>query len=178
MKIGVFSDTHDRLDSLKEVVDIFQKNQVKAIIHCGDWVSSFTLEYFDSINSLQVPVYSVFGNNEGDIQGIIRRNAKLKNPIIFSKKNVYELDFDSRKIVVYHGQDRVILNSFIECQKYDAIFTGHKHQVKNEINGKTLVLNPGSTCYAAESKIIDSASVAIYDTKNNTAEIIYLKVKS
>jgi len=36
MKIGVVSGTHDRLESLLQVKQIFKAAQVEMIIHCGD----------------------------------------------------------------------------------------------------------------------------------------------
>jgi putative phosphoesterase len=174
MKIGVMSDTHDRLESLSKVIEIFKENDVGQIIHCGDWVSPLTLEYFDSISrNLNVPIKSVYGNNEGDIKNIIRRNNKLRNPVSFTFKDTIELNIQGRKVVVYHGDDKVILNALIKSGIYDAIFTGHTHAVRNEVAGKTLVLNPGATCFIAESKIIDKGSVAIYNSDTNSAEIIY-----
>ncbi|NTU47318.1 metallophosphoesterase [Candidatus Roizmanbacteria bacterium] len=175
MKIGVMSDTHDRLESLPFVVDEFIKQKVAAIVHCGDWVSPFTLEYFDQVRQeLKVPVHSVYGNNEGDIARIIERNAGLKEPIHFTSKQTLELEFEGRRIVVYHGQDRVITEALIKSQLYDALFTGHTHIPRNEVQGKTLVLNPGSTSFTAKSRPIERASIAIYDTYSNTAEILYL----
>jgi uncharacterized protein len=172
MKIGVISDTHDRLENIIKAVQIFQKNGVSLIIHCGDWSCPFTLEFFDSQNITHIPIKSVFGNNEGDIKRIIERNAKLQTPIEFTSKQTLELTIENRKIVVYHGQDKVILNALISCQNYDAIFTGHTHDIRNEINGKTLILNPGTTSQSSHSKIINQSSVAIYDSSKNSAEII------
>lgn len=102
------------------MVEIFIKNNIEAIVHCGDWVSPFTLEYFDSIcEDLRVPIHSVFGNNEGDVKRIIERNAKLENPIHFTSTQTLELQFDDRKIIVYHGQDKTITNAIIKSQIYD-----------------------------------------------------------
>lgn len=66
------------------------------------------------------------------------------------------------------------MDSLIDCQEYDVIFTGHTHSARNEVIGKTLVLNPGSVSYACEGKIIKEATVAIYDSSTNMAKIIYL----
>lgn len=177
MKIGVLSDTHDRLDSLKQVIEIFKKNDIKTVVHCGDWVSPFTLEYFDLISKdFQVPIHSVFGNNEGDIKRIIERNTELKNPIHFTSKQTLELLFDNKKIIVYHGQDKIITNAIVKSQLYDAFFTGHTHKEKNVMEGRTLILNPGSTSFYARSGIVDTASVAIYDSVLNSAQIVYLKM--
>ncbi len=175
MKIGVISDTHDRLDSIIKALEIFRKEKVEFIIHCGDWVSPFTLEFYDAQNSNpSIPTKSVFGNNEGDIKRIIERNAKLKNPIEFASKITLELNIDNRKIAVFHGHDKVILDALVKSQKYDAVFTGHTHIPYNEYVNKTLVLNPGSTSYTSQSRIVKQASIAIYSSQANTAQILYI----
>jgi len=174
MKIGVISDTHDRLESVGRALTIFREHKVQLIIHCGDWISPFTLEFYDSQNRNPVILTkSVFGNNEGDIKRIIERNGQLNSPIQFGPKLVLELNIGSRKIVVFHGHDKIVLKSLIECGCYDAVFTGHTHTPHNERVGRTLVFNPGSTSYAAHSVIIKRASVGIYDSKLNKAKIIY-----
>lgn len=175
MIIGIISDTHDRLETIQQALDIFKLQKVEMIIHCGDWVSPFTMEFFDQycqkIN-LIVPIKSVFGNNEGDYRMINIRNSKLKNPISFSPKIVLELELDRQKAVVYHGHDKVIMNALIKSQIYEVILTGHTHISRNEVIGKTLIINPGSTSHASLSKIIPNASIAIYDSIKNQAEII------
>jgi hypothetical protein len=177
MKIGVISDTHDRLENVEKAVKVLKNANVGIIVHCGDWVSPFTLEFFDETcakEGLLVPVKSVFGNNEGDIKRIIERNTKLKNPIQFAPKTCFELEIENIKIVVYHGHDKVILQSFISSKKYHAVFTGHTHKPKNENIEGVLVVNPGSVCNYAESCIVKNGSLAIYDSKDNKAEIIMI----
>ncbi|MFH2118444.1 MAG: YfcE family phosphodiesterase [Candidatus Paceibacterota bacterium] len=178
MKIGIISDIHDHLDELDQALEVFKEESVGMILNGGDWVCPYTLEYFDAkcqkLN-LVVPVKSVFGNNEGDIKRIIERNSNLTNPIKFAPKIVFELEVETRKISIFHGHDKVILQSLIDCQKYDLIVTGHTHQVRNEVIGKTLVLNPGSLSKAKLSKKVTKANIAIYDIDSNSAEIIDLK---
>ncbi len=176
MKLGIISDTHDRLDSIEKAFHIFMDQKVEAIIHCGDWVSPFTIEFFDAMNLQysKVPVYSVFGNNEGDIKRILERNSRLAYPVQFAEKTVLEKDFEGKKIAAYHGHDKHVLTALIKSQDYDAVFCGHTHKEFSMIEGKTLVFNPGSTSYARESRIIDQASVGVYDTATNEAEHIYL----
>jgi hypothetical protein len=174
MLIGIISDTHDNLSGVKKAVQIFKENKVEMVIHCGDWVSPFTLEFFDKeMKDLKVPIKSVVGNNPGDTKRTMMNNGSMQNPIEWAKTVMLVMDIDGKKTVVYHGDDREILATLIDSQKYDIVFTGHTHAVRNEIVGKTLVLNPGNTCYACEGEITDKASVAIYDSKTNKAEITY-----
>ncbi len=177
MIVGVISDTHDRLDGLQKAIAIFKDKQIEVMVHCGDWVSPFTYQYFNDECQrigLKVPVYSVIGNNPGDLKRVIEENSTRNNPILFAKREVNELELDRRKGVIYHGTDKVILNSLINSGQYDVVFTGHTHRVRNEVVSKTLVLNPGSVNYACEGRIITTATVAVYTSESNTAEIIFL----
>jgi len=176
MKIGIVSDTHDRLDAIEKVFHIFLDEKVEQIIHCGDWVSPFTIEFFDEMNlqHTKIPVFSVFGNNEGDIKRIIERNNNLAFPVQFAAKTVLELERDGKRLATYHGHDKEILSALIASQHYDAVFCGHTHMQFSMSQGKTLVFNPGAICYARESKMIKEASVGIYDSQTNEARHIYL----
>jgi putative phosphoesterase len=170
MKIGIISDTHDNLISLKKALQLFKENSVEMIIHCGDWVSPFTVDYL--AQNIDVPIKGVLGNNKGDIKRTLERNSKLKHPVEFPKGEAFELEIDGKKIAVYHGDDTILLNALISSKKYDVIFTGHTHTVRNEVVDGVLVVNPGTTCYASEGEIIDFASIAIYDSVKNSVEII------
>jgi putative phosphoesterase len=170
MKIGVISDTHDNLISLKKALQLFKANNVEMILHCGDWVSPFTVEFLSQ--NIDVPIKGVLGNNKGDIKRTLQRNSELKNPVEFPKGETFELEIDGKKIAVYHGDDTILLNALISSKNYDVIFTGHTHTTRNEAIDGALIVNPGTTCYASEGKIIDFASIAIYDTSKHSAELI------
>jgi len=176
MIVGVISDTHDNLAGLKKGIEVFKERKIEMMIHCGDWVSPFTLEFFDEeMQSLMIPIKSVVGNNPGDLKRTLMSNQQRKNPIEWPKTVTMKLEIEGKEAIIYHGDDRDILSALIDCQKYDVIFTGHTHSPRNEIIGKTLVLNPGSTSHACEGKIVEEASVAIYNSKTNIAEIINLE---
>lgn len=176
MKIGVISDTHDHIEAVAKAVTIFKEKKVEQIVHCGDWVSPYTLAFFGSLMAdWNIPVHSVLGNNEGDYRMLFKKNAELKNPVKFADVSVLELTVEGKKIAVYHGHDEHVLDGLILSDKYVAIFTGHTHVVRNKKEDDVLVLNPGSTSYFSEGKIIDTATVAIYDSASNSAEIITFK---
>jgi len=170
MKIGVVSDTHDWLAGMQKAAEIFKNEKVDLIVHCGDWVSPFAVEFFMQL--IDTPVKSVFGNNLGDVKRIISENNKRENPIDLSNQETLSFDLENRKCIIYHGQDHTILDTLISSQNYDVVFTGHRHAKRNEVVGKTLILNPGTTCFACEGKIIKEGSVAIYNSETNNAEFI------
>jgi len=173
MKIGIISDTHDNLSGLKKAIEIFKSKEVDQLVHCGDWVSPFTLEFFDEeMKGFKIPVRTVVGNNPGDLKRTIMRNSRMDNPIEWPKRVALAFEVDGKKAIIFHGDDHDLLDALIASQKYDVVFTGHTHASRNEYIGKTLVLNPGSTSFACKGKIVDKASVAVYDSKTNKAEVI------
>jgi putative phosphoesterase len=174
MRIGIISDTHDQLESVEKAVKIFQKEKVDLIIHCGDWVSPFVPQFIYTLKpQLTIPIKSVFGNNEGDHFRFFQRKEKENWKIEFYKET-FELEVDKRKIVVYHGSNKILTNALIKSQIYDAVFTGHTHQAIIETFGKTLHINPGSTAGYAFGKITKEKTLALYETETNQGKIIKL----
>jgi len=41
MKVGIMSDSHDRLPYIKRAVDIFNRESVDLVLHAGDYVAHF-----------------------------------------------------------------------------------------------------------------------------------------
>lgn len=175
MKIGVMSDTHDRLETVELAIKVFQKQKVKLIIHCGDWVSPFVPQYIYNLKpKLTIPIKSVFGNNEGDIFRFLKRQKSEKWNIDFSR-DIFDLLIEDKKIAVYHGHNSIITDSLMKSGCYNAIFTGHTHEALNKFYDKTLHLNPGTTSGYCNGKNYQDKTVAIYNVINNTAKIINLK---
>lgn len=176
MKIGVMSDSHDRYEGIQMAVEAFRERGVEMIIHCGDWVAPLTLQVFiKHAKELNVPIKSVFGNNDAEKARLYERNIALGSPVEFNLTDLLVFDAAGKTIGVYHGTDQNILDALIKSQSYDAMFTGHTHEYRNETSGKTLILNPGATCFYIGEEIVDAASAAVYDAATNTAERITLR---
>lgn len=169
MKIGVISDTHDQRDNTLKAVKIFNQEKVELVIHCGDWISPFSVDYF---KDLCCPVKGIFGNNDGDRFRHITRSVEIKANVTYSEYFL-NLVLDKRKIAVYHGEAEEIVEALVTCGKYAAVFHGHTHEKANQPVGKTLSLNPGTMLdYTLPGTT--GASFAIYDTRTNTARLIEL----
>ena len=63
MKIGIISDTHDRIRIIGQAIAFFNKENTELVLHAGDFISPFSAERF---SGLYCPVVGVFGNNDGD----------------------------------------------------------------------------------------------------------------
>lgn len=164
MKIGVLSDTHDQAELIRQAVEYFNAQNVGLIVHCGDWVSPFILNFF---KRLKAPLRGVFGNNDGDKFRHLLFKDKWDIDLEYEDRFL-ELEADNKKIAVFHGDYEGIVSALVTCGKYDLVLHGHTHQRVNELHGKTLSLNPGSLMKETFDHI-KGASVAIYDTVEHKA---------
>ena len=65
MKVGVISDTHDRLPTFRRAIAMFKRLRVEAIFHAGDFVAPFAARLV-APDSLGLPLYCIYGNNDGE----------------------------------------------------------------------------------------------------------------
>jgi uncharacterized protein len=168
MEIGVISDTHDNVPNLLKAITIFNKQKVGLVIHCGDWVSPYMCDF---CRGLRCRMISVFGNNEGYIFGFLSKAVTRKWNIEFIQ-TCATLRIGRRSIAVYHGDTEPLLEALIVSQKYDAVFSGDTHIRCVKRHGRTLHVNPGTTCGEQDSKITEKSTIAIYNTTDNSARII------
>jgi len=170
MKIGIISDTHDQIERIKKAVKTFNKEDVKLVVHCGDIVAPFVLQFFKDLNC---PIKFLFGNNTGDIALHLEfaRKFGLKDAEF---KNFYSLEIDGRKIAAYHGDVKEIIEALIKCEIYDCVFVGHDHTARIEKHGKVLLVNPG-TLVDKHKDDMKPPSVAIYDSKKHDVKILLIE---
>jgi uncharacterized protein len=170
MKIGIISDTHDQILRVKKAVETFNKEKVELVLHCGDIVSPFTLQFF---KELKCPIKFLLGNNTGDIRYHIihAKNFGLKD---YEFGTFFSIEAKGKKIAVYHGEDKEITQALIKCGDYDCVFCGHDHVSRIEKTGKVLFVNPG-TLMDKHKDGMNLPSIAIYDSSVHTARIINIK---
>ena len=72
MKIGVFSDSHDHMDNIRKVVDIFLEQKVEKIVHCGDIIAPFMVRAMSELKGKAIEVIGVYGNNDGERLGLYK----------------------------------------------------------------------------------------------------------
>jgi len=167
MKIAVLSDIHDHLTNLEKVLEEIKGKNIEAIIFCGDLISPFTTGVLAEAN---LPTYACLGNNDEDHIGMMKKGGNKF--IWFHLSQEYgEIELDGKKIAFCHYPklSELLANS----GQYDAVFYGHTHMPRNEIIGKTLLLNPGAVCgINFEKPSYDKVTFAVYDTQTNSAEIV------
>ncbi|MCG3180753.1 MAG: hypothetical protein BIFFINMI_03116 [Phycisphaerae bacterium] len=157
MKIGVLSDTHDRMPTLDAAVRLFEAEKADAVIHAGDFVAPFAAR---RLMKFAGPVHTVFGNNDGERAGLGQVMPGCQpGPML--------LELGGRRILVHHWIDQVPAKMIARAE---VVITGHTHEVVNEVRDGRLILNPGECC----GWLTGRATVAILDTDRLAARIVTL----
>jgi hypothetical protein len=163
VKIGIMSDTHDRLDAIDKAIDLFNREKVEHVLHAGDLVSPFVAPKFAK---LKAKLHIVWGNNEGDKEFI---RVKFGEIGITPLGNFATLELDSKKIALLHGKHEEVVNSLVKCGSYDVVVRGHNHRAEI-VEGKTLLINPGEVC----GYLTGRQTVVILNLTGLKAEILRL----
>ena len=161
MKIGIISDTHDRIEETKQVLQEISKKGCKILIHCGDFCAPFIIK---ELSNFKGEVHCCFGNTDDRFYSTKIAMEKGIN----LHGDIGEIEIDNKKIAFSHLPK--IAEGLVSTKKYDIVFHGHTHESKKEkIDGCWLV-NPG----AIMGHKVDP-SYATYDTKTNKVEINKIK---
>ena len=163
MKIGMMSDTHDRLEAVEKAVKLFNSERVEHVLHAGDLVSPFVAPKF---KELKAKLHYVWGNNEGDRELVRLRFGELG---IATLGDFAAIELEGRKIALLHGTHKLIVDSLANGGLFDAVVHGHTHRAE-VTEGKTLVVNPGEVCGYLSGR----QTVAVLDLLRLSAEIIEL----
>lgn len=164
MRIGVFSDIHDHLSNLEKALAFFTNEKIETLIFCGDFCSPIPSRVMGGFKGV---IHCVFGNGDGDRFTIAKfANSEFQNLKLHGEHA--ELEIGGAKIAVTHYP--LYGKALAKTGDYDAVFSGHTHQVSKELIGKCLWLNPGDVM-GWKGK----ATIAVYDTDSNEAIIYELK---
>lgn len=159
MKLGIMSDSHDNLTTIRKAVQVFNEKAVDMVIHAGDFVAPFSIAPLDD---LKCEYFGVFGNNDGEKFGL----SKKSKGRIFSPP--YNFDLNGKKILVLHEPYEI--NSLTISQIYDIIIYGHTHNHIIEKYEKTMVINPGE----CGGWLTGKSTIVILNTDKLEAELISL----
>jgi uncharacterized protein len=108
MKIGILSDTHNNAKNLQTALDIFAREGIETLIHCGDMTNVETAKKLAGFQ-----VICVFGN--GDIEsGAIRETILALNPENYAGM-VYKGKIGAARIAAAHGHMPGMVDELVRC---------------------------------------------------------------
>jgi len=159
MLIGIISDTHDDMEQIGRVVELFNSKGVSEVLHAGDFVSPFTFEILDG---LKARLRGIFGNNDGDRILLMEKSGDsiVAQPYIAEVAGI--------KVAVVHEPASVAAVS--ESGRFDLVVYGPPHTPDVRNLNNTLVVNPGKVARLHKGR----STVALLDTESMQAEIIEL----
>lgn len=135
MLVGILSDTHDQLSMIDAAVDHFRRKGVEHVIHAGDFIAPFSVK---RLKPLGCPVTAVFGNNDGEKDGIRRAFGDWGTV----RERVARLTLADRRIMVMHEGDFV--EEAAASGLCDVVIYGHSHEAEIREVGRCIVINPGA----------------------------------
>lgn len=159
MVVGLISDTHDRLPTMRAALDRFAQLGIQTLIHPGDIIAPFAAKL---LAAWPHDVHVVYGNNDGERAGLATVLPQIQDGPLF-------VELDGKLVLVHHFVDWC---SDDDCARADVIVTGHTHEpATREHNGK-LFVNPGECC----GWVTGRATIATLDLSSNAVEMIEVSV--
>ena len=160
MKLGIIADSHDRLPSLRNAITLFNKLDLAAVLHAGDFVAPFAAKLMIP-SVLRHPLHCCYGNNDGERKG-------LKTVLPQVVDGPVHVEYAGRKIVMHHFIDWF---NPADIANADVVISGHTHAVVNELRDGKLFLNPGECC----GWLTNRCTVAVLDLDTLRAEIVEIE---
>lgn len=165
MIIGILADTHDRLSLIDKAIKRLNEEKVDLVLHAGDYIAPFVIPHF---KELKVDFIGVFGNNDGEKDGLKKRFAEIGAEL---RGRFAEVTVDGLKIAMLHGEDEELLRALINAEGHDVVVHAHTHEAKTYKKGETLVINPGEVC----GYLYGKSTVATLNTETMEAKIIQIE---
>lgn len=163
MKVGLLSDTHDRLPAITSLVEYMQGRGVNLVLHTGDFCAPFSLKPFVDSN---MPMIGVFGRNDGDREGL--RAFAQQGMGIELFEGPHSLELGGKRILMVNDINDVNQRSI---EGHQIVLHGFTHREEMKERGETLIVNPGEGC----GWLHGEPSGAILDLETRDVQFFKLK---
>jgi putative phosphoesterase len=137
MRIGVLSDTHNNIGNLLKALRLFKDEGITTLVHCGDMANVTTARQMSGFDIIYV------NGNMDDSAAAVNDTLWTLNPNNETPGALFSGKLGDVKIGVTHGHLPGKLDKLIRS-RHAFVFTGHTHRQRDEIVGKTRVINPGA----------------------------------
>lgn len=135
MLLGVISDTHGHLELTERAVQFMSDRGVEQVIHCGDVGGAAIVQLFHSFSTHFVA---------GNCDSAMTLQLAVEGAGHQFHGRLGELELKGRKIAFLHGDSHLAMMRLLTEGNCDLIAHGHTHQAQCQVDGETLILNPGA----------------------------------
>lgn len=163
MRIGLMSDTHDRIPAIDALLRQMVAKEITFVLHAGDFCAPFSLKPFQDHG---VAMAGIFGRNDGDPEGLRAAAAGAMGLELFESPHAMKVG--EQKVLVVHDLADAVERSVLA---HGIVVHGHTHEQGIETRGSTLLVNPGEAC----GWLYGVPSAAILDTETKSVEFIRLE---
>jgi len=162
VRIGIMSDTHDRVPAIADLLDRFASKAIARVMHAGDYCSPFSLAGF---HQRGMALLGVFGRNDGDRETLSAYAARGMGTEIYESPHSFEVG--GKRVLLVHDIAEVSSRSI---ESHDFVIHGSSHLQSQKKIGTTVIINPGEACGWIHGK----CTAAILDTDTGEVENITL----
>lgn len=157
MKIGVISDSHDRLPAIDAALTEFRRRDIRVLVHPGDIIAPFAARRFAAFDG---ELHVTYGNNDGERSG-------LKAVLPQIQDGPLHLSIAGRRILVHHFVDWCKPTDLTHAE---IVITGHTHEQLVQRRDGRLFINPGESC----GWVTGRCTIGVVDLAGDTFESIVL----
>jgi putative phosphoesterase len=163
MRIGLMSDSHDRVPAVAELLRLMIGGGVGMVLHAGDYCAPFVLKPFEET---KLSLAGVYGNNDGDKQGLLTRAQSAFGTELFDSPHSFEIG--GQRLLLVHDIGDVQQRSI---ESHAIVIHGGTHKQEMKSRGDTLIVNPGEAC----GWLYGTPSAAILDLDTKQVEFLVLE---
>lgn len=163
MRIGLLSDSHDRVPAIHALLEQMIAGGVSLVMHAGDYCSPFALQPF---HDLSIPLLGVFGKNDGD-RDALQAAAKTGFGAAELYESPHSFDLGGKSVLLIHDLNDVHQRSI---DGHEVIVHGMTHVSEMRTRGDSLLVNPGEAC----GWLHGAPSGAILDLESKSVEFLKL----
>src|SRR5258708_5981836 len=156
MRVGLMSDTHDRVPAVAELLRQMIAGGVGMVLHAGDYCSPFSLKPFEESH---MALAGVLGHNDGDPEGLGARASSGLALELF--ESPHSFDINGTQVLLVHDIADVQRHS---VKTHAVVIHGATHQQEMKTREDTLFVNPGEACGWLFGK--PQAAILDLDTKH------------
>jgi uncharacterized protein len=133
--LGVMSDSHGRIERVRQALAVLDAERVDAVIHCGDVGG---LEVLEELAGRRC--WFVWGNSDYPQPAWRAEVQALGLPW---PEGPVEIGLNGQRLAVYHGHERGFQQA-ISAGEFDYVLHGHTHRAADIRGRETRVINPGA----------------------------------